>query len=68
MDPKIAAATPFFREPEAGSKHNILGVTHIYKAMGAETGGLSPSGKPLCRRGRALRLTRIPVRMKLSMF
>lgn len=39
MDTKIAGPAPFFREPETGSTLNILGITHIYKATGAETGG-----------------------------
>ena len=39
MDAKVAAAEPFVREPAAGSTLNVLGVTHIYKATGAETGG-----------------------------
>ncbi len=30
---------PFVRDPAAGSTLNILGVTHIYKATGTETGG-----------------------------
>jgi len=38
MDAKIAAG-PFVREPAAGSTLNVLGVTHIYKATGAETAG-----------------------------
>ena len=39
MDAKVAAAEPFIREPAAGSTLNVLGVTHIYKATGAETAG-----------------------------
>ena len=39
MDGKAAAAEPFVREPAAGSTLNVLGVTHIYKATGAETAG-----------------------------
>jgi quercetin dioxygenase-like cupin family protein len=39
MDAKVAAAQPFVRAPAAGSTLNVLGVTHIYKATGAETGG-----------------------------
>jgi quercetin dioxygenase-like cupin family protein len=39
MDAKVAAAQPFVRAPGAGSTLNVLGVTHIYKATGAETGG-----------------------------
>jgi quercetin dioxygenase-like cupin family protein len=39
MDTKVASAAPYFREPAAGSSHNILGLTHIYKATGAETAG-----------------------------
>lgn len=39
MDTKVAAIEPFVRAPAAGSMLNVLGVTHIYKATGAETGG-----------------------------
>jgi len=39
MDAKVAAAESFVREPAAGSTLNVLGVTHIYKATGTETGG-----------------------------
>ena len=39
MDANITAAEPFVREPGAGSTLNILGVTHICKATGAETAG-----------------------------
>jgi len=39
MDTKVTAAEPFVREPAAGSTLNVLGVTHIYKATGAETAG-----------------------------
>jgi len=39
MDDKVAAAAPFVREPAAGSTLNVLGITHIYKATAAETGG-----------------------------
>ena len=39
MDVKVVAAEPFVREPAAGSMLNVLGVTHIYKATGAETAG-----------------------------
>jgi quercetin dioxygenase-like cupin family protein len=39
MGTKVAAAEPFVREPAAGSTLNVLGVTHIYKATAAETGG-----------------------------
>lgn len=40
MDSPLASATPFILEPEAGSTLNVLGVTHRYKATGAETNGL----------------------------
>jgi quercetin dioxygenase-like cupin family protein len=30
---------PFVRDPAAGTAHEVLGVTHMYKATGAETGG-----------------------------
>jgi hypothetical protein len=39
MDTKVTATAPFVREPGAGSTLNVLGVTHIYKATGAETAG-----------------------------
>ena len=39
MDTKIAAIEPFVRAPAAGPTLNVLGVTHIYKATGAETAG-----------------------------
>jgi len=39
MDAKATAAEPYVREPAAGSTLNVLGVTHIYKATGAETAG-----------------------------
>ncbi|TIQ36060.1 MAG: cupin domain-containing protein [Mesorhizobium sp.] len=39
MDAKAATAEPFVRQPSAGSTLNVLGVTHIYKATGAETAG-----------------------------
>ena len=39
MDSKAAAIRPFVREAGAGSTLNVLGVTHIYKATAAETGG-----------------------------
>jgi quercetin dioxygenase-like cupin family protein len=38
MDAKVIAE-PFVREPAAGTTLNVLGVTHIYKATGAETAG-----------------------------
>src|SRR5215510_1963487 len=34
-----AKAESFVREPAAGSILNVLGITHIYKATGAETAG-----------------------------
>jgi quercetin dioxygenase-like cupin family protein len=39
MDANVAATAPFVRDPAAGSTLNVLGVTHIYKATAAETGG-----------------------------
>lgn len=39
MDAKATAAEAFVREPAAGSTLNVLGITHIYKATGAETAG-----------------------------
>jgi hypothetical protein len=35
----VAAAEPYVREPAAGSRLDVLGVTHIYKATAAETAG-----------------------------
>jgi quercetin dioxygenase-like cupin family protein len=34
-----ASAEPFFREPGAGARLNVLGVPHRYMAKGAETAG-----------------------------
>src|SRR5262249_49758701 len=39
MATKTTAPEPFVRAPGAGSTLNVLGVTHIYKATGAETAG-----------------------------
>jgi quercetin dioxygenase-like cupin family protein len=39
MNTKITTAAPFVRNPGAGSTLNVLGVTHIYKATGADSGG-----------------------------
>jgi quercetin dioxygenase-like cupin family protein len=39
MDTKATAVQSFVREPAAGSILNVLGVTHISKATGAETAG-----------------------------
>jgi len=39
MSNNLAAATALSPEPHAGSTLNVLGVTHIYKVTGAETGG-----------------------------
>jgi quercetin dioxygenase-like cupin family protein len=39
MHAKVTAAEPFVRESGACSTLNVLGVTHIYKATGAETAG-----------------------------
>src|SRR5262245_12848568 len=39
MDTNITATEPFVRAPAAGSTLNVLGVTHIYKAMAVETAG-----------------------------
>lgn len=39
MGTNVTAAEPFVRAPAAGSTLNVLGVTHIYKATGAETAG-----------------------------
>jgi mannose-6-phosphate isomerase-like protein (cupin superfamily) len=37
MDAKAASIEPFVRSPAAGAMLNVLGVTHLYKATGAET-------------------------------
>jgi mannose-6-phosphate isomerase-like protein (cupin superfamily) len=39
MNIRSAAVEPFIRAPEEGSKLDVLGVTHVYKATGAETAG-----------------------------
>ncbi len=39
MDAKITATAPFVRGPGTGSSLDVLGVTHIYKATAADTGG-----------------------------
>jgi mannose-6-phosphate isomerase-like protein (cupin superfamily) len=39
MDAKAASIEPFVRGSAAGSTLNVLGVTHLYKATGAETAG-----------------------------
>jgi quercetin dioxygenase-like cupin family protein len=39
MDAKATAAEAFVCEPAAGSTLNVLGISHIYKATGAETAG-----------------------------
>lgn len=39
MDTNCEGIQPFVREPAAGSTLDVLGVIHIYKATGAETGG-----------------------------
>jgi quercetin dioxygenase-like cupin family protein len=39
MMAKAATIESFVRDPAAGSTLNVLGVTHIYKATGAETAG-----------------------------
>ena len=39
MGTSSVATRSFVREPAAGSTLNVLGVTHIYKATAAETGG-----------------------------
>ncbi len=39
MNAKIAGTRPFVRAPGEGSTLNVLGVTHVYKATAAETGG-----------------------------
>ena len=39
MDAKVTTTAPFVRDPGAGPVLNVLGVSHIYKAMGADTGG-----------------------------
>jgi quercetin dioxygenase-like cupin family protein len=39
MGAKITGTEPLVRDPGTGSRLNVLGVTHICKATGAETGG-----------------------------
>lgn len=39
MDTNVNVAAPIVRESGAGPTLNVLGITHIYKAMGAETEG-----------------------------
>jgi quercetin dioxygenase-like cupin family protein len=39
MDTKVTTAAPFVRPSGAGTIINVLGVSHTYKAMGAETAG-----------------------------
>ncbi len=39
MDTEAKATAPFVREPAAGSTLNVLGITQIHKATGAETAG-----------------------------
>jgi quercetin dioxygenase-like cupin family protein len=39
MDTKAEHIQSFIRDPAAGSKVNVLGVTHTYKATASETGG-----------------------------
>lgn len=39
MNAKAAAVRPFVRAPAEGPTLDVLGVTHIYKATAAETGG-----------------------------
>jgi len=64
MDGKVGAAEPFVREPAAGSTLNVLGVTHIYKATGAETAGSFSFWKTWFRRARVRHRIPMPVRMK----
>lgn len=40
MDTKVEQIQSFVRDPAAGSTVNVLGVTHVYKATAAETGGI----------------------------
>ncbi|WP_287210205.1 hypothetical protein [Mesorhizobium sp.] len=67
MDAKATAAEAFVREPAAGSTLNVLGISHIYKATGAETAGPSRFVSPWFRRARERHRTPMPVRMKPSM-
>src|SRR5262245_27375006 len=39
MNTNASVAEPFVRAPAAGSMLNVLGVTHIYMATGADTAG-----------------------------
>ena len=48
MDTNLMSVAPFFREPGAGSTLNVLGITHIHKATGAETGGAFSLVEAVC--------------------
>src|ERR1051325_7853836 len=39
MESKAAKIEPFVRERGVGATLNVLGVTHVYKAMASDTGG-----------------------------
>jgi uncharacterized cupin superfamily protein len=39
MVTNVTAPAPFVRDPASGPSHQVLGVTHVYKATGAETAG-----------------------------
>ena len=45
MDLKVAASEPFVCERGRGRTVNMLGVTHIYKAMATDTAGSVSVGK-----------------------
>jgi mannose-6-phosphate isomerase-like protein (cupin superfamily) len=38
-DETMQQVSPVVRQPGEGPRHNVLGATHLYKALAAETGG-----------------------------
>lgn len=67
MTNSLAAATALSREPEAGSTLNVLGVTHIYKVTGAETGGSLSFWEAVIPPGAGRHYIRIAARTRPSM-
>jgi hypothetical protein len=68
MDTSSAVTRSFVREPAAGSTLDVLGVTHIYKATAAETGGSFSLWEAVVPPGKgAPPHIPTPVRMKPSM-
>jgi hypothetical protein len=63
MDKKV----PFGRGPADGLTHNVLGVTHLCKAMAPKRRERSRFGKPWFSWGQVHRRTHIPARLKPSM-